>query len=301
MQRLRVTTRWIKNFILITLLSGIGASFASAQEVQVTGPLAGAPACKGCRIFRESRLSIEPFAGFTLQDEFSRTIMFGGKLGFAFTDWIGLGLWGAFAPVHIDTALTDQVSKRGQSTSRNRLSLPNAGDFKKQIGEINWAAGLEVNFIPLRGKLALFQKLFLDTDFSVFAGVALVGITERANVNENGGTVCLASGAVELDENDPCRQSQRQRASRTAVAPTFGVQLTMYASEFMGLTLGWRALPFSWNTSGTDEGGRDENGNLGGGDFPDGRIDSEDRIFHFNHMFTAGLIFFLPVEAARSE
>ncbi|MCB9708413.1 MAG: hypothetical protein H6714_06490 [Myxococcales bacterium] len=278
---------------------GIVVPQASAQEVQVSGPLAGAPACIDCRIYRENRLSIKPFAGFTLQDEFSRTIMFGAELGYYFTDWIGIGLWGAIAPVHIDTDLTDQVAQRGQSTTRNRLSLPSAGNFNQQIGEIKWAAGLEAIFIPLRGKLALFQKLFIDTDFSVFGGVALVGVEERANVNAGSGPtdVCLAG---ESAASAACLASQTGRASRVAIAPSFGVALTAYASDFFGVSLEWRALPFSWNTSGTDEGGRDADGSYTGGDFPDGKINSEDRIFHFNHMFSLGLIFYLPPGTGRT-
>lgn len=300
MQRTRLIARCT---MILTLVSaswlGVNPSSASAQEVQVSGPLAGAPACIDCRVYRDNRFSIKPFAAFTLQDEFSRSIFFGAQLGYYFTDWIGLGLWGAFAPIHIDTDLTDEVVRQGQSTTRNRLSLPSAGGFDEQIGEMSWAAGLEAIFIPLRGKLALFQKLFIDTDFSVFGGIALVGVEERADVNSGSGPndVCLTG---ESTPTPACLDSQSARASRVAFAPSFGVALTTYANDFFGISLEWRALPFSWNTSGTDEGGRDEEGNLDGGDFPDGKINSEDRIFHFNHMFSVGLIFYLPPGTGRT-
>ncbi len=300
MQRMRLIIRCILSLTLVTVMwLGVDPSSASAQEVQVSGPLAGAPACIDCRLYRENRFSIKPFVGFTLQDEFSRTIMFGAEAGYHFTDWIGIGLWGALAPVHIDTDLTDQVGSQGQSTTNNRLSLPSTGGFDQQIGEIKWAAGLEAVFIPLRGKLALFQKLFIDTDFSVFGGVALVGIEERANVNTGSGPtdVCLTG---EASASPACLATQSARASRVAIAPSFGVALTAYATDFFGISLEWRALPFSWNTSGTDEGGKDENGNTNGGDFPDGKINGDDRIFHFNHMFSLGFIFYLPPETGRT-
>ena len=67
----------------------------------------------------------------------------------------------------------------------------------------------------------------------------------------------------------------------------------------MALNLEWRALPFSWNTGGTDEDGRV---NLNGdGGFADGLINADDRAFHFNHMFIVGWSFYLPVKATISE
>ena len=93
-----------------------------------------------------------------------------------------------------------------------------------------------------------------------------------------------------------CLDSQTARASRVAIAPTFGVGLVLYFNEFIGMSMEWRALPFSWNTSGTDEAGKGK-----GDEFPDGAINSDDRIFHFNHMFNLGFIFYLPTGAEVSE
>jgi hypothetical protein len=61
------------------------------------------------------------------------------------------------------------------------------------------------------------------------------------------------------------------------------------------MTLEWRALPFAWNTSGTDESGDPA------GDFPDDVIDEKDRLAHFNHMFTVGLAFYLPTKPGRAH
>src|SRR5687768_3547896 len=59
---------------------GSVAAEASAQEVQVTGPLAGAPAYRRLRLHREGRFDIAPHATFTLLDEFRRGIMPGLRL-----------------------------------------------------------------------------------------------------------------------------------------------------------------------------------------------------------------------------
>lgn len=280
---------------VLTVASGLdapifGAETAQAQEVQVTGPLAGAPACRNCRIYREGRIQLQPWIGFTLQDEFIRTIPIGLQVNYHFTDWLGIGAWGAWGGIGLQTGLTTEVETQGQSTSRNRLSLPSAENFGEQIGTIDFMAALQLTFIPLRGKLALFQKAFIDTDFYIFAGFAIAGVTERAEVSNEG---TFPVGTCTNADNQ-CLESQLARESRIALAPTFGVGLMLMVNDFFGISFEWRGLPFSWNTSGTDEGGP-------AGEFPDGLINADDRIFHFNHMVNIGFAFYLPVAAKISE
>ena len=276
-------------FLAIALSASVlvvgGVSGAKAQDVQITGPLAGAPACRNCRIYREGRIQLQPFAAFTLQDEFSRTLLAGLQIQYHFTDWLGIAAWGGYGVLGIDTGLTDEVTALGQTTSRNRLSLPTRQNFAEQIGRIQYVGAGQLTFIPLRGKLALFQKLFIDADFYIFLGAAAVGVEERADV---------APGVCGATASGACDQSQLERTSRVAIAPTFGVGLMLYASDFFGLSIEYRGLPFAWNTSGTDEAGP-------AGEFPDGVIDSDDQIFHYNHMVALGFAFYLPTEAKISE
>ena len=168
--------------MLAALLLVEAPSVVAAQDVQITGPLAGAPSCRRCRIYREGRIQLQPFAAFTLQDEFTRTIPLGLQAQYHFTDWLGLGLWGAWGGLGLDTGLTDQVESQGQTTARNRLSLPSARGFPDQIGKLKLFIGAHLAFIPLRGKLSLFQKLFIDTDLYIFLGAAGIQVEEREDV-----------------------------------------------------------------------------------------------------------------------
>lgn len=278
--------RFVFAFTLLAGLLVVDAPSAEAQEIQITGPLAGAPACRHCRIYRAGRFQVQPFAGFTLQDEFSRTLLAGAQLNFHLTDWLAIGAWGGYGVLSLDTGLTDEIVEQGQTTPRNRLSLPSSENFAEQVGRIQWVGAGQLTFIPLRGKMSLFQKLFIDTDFYIFGGVAAVGVEERADVS---GDAC--AGPMLPPQ---CLQSQLDRTSRVAIAPTFGVGLMLYLNEFLGLSVEYRGLPFAWNTSGTDEAGED-------GEFPDGMIDSQDRIFHYNHMVNVGLAVYLPTRAVVSE
>ena len=267
---------------------------AQAQEIEVSGPLAGAPAVIGLRAYREMRFQIQAHTSMTLQDEFSRSLLVGGQLMFHPTDWLGIGAWGGFAVVNIDTSLTDEVSEKGQTNQVNVLSLPNPDNFGEQIGQIKWMAAPQIAFIPLRGKLGIFEKLFVDTDFYVFGGVAIAGVKERADVTFAEADGCRNRGDLAA-QIDCFSGSQVKRASRVAIAPTFGAGLSLYIAEYLAMTLEWRGIPFSWNTSGTDEAGNAL------GDYPDNQINADDQLAHFNHMFTLGFAFYLPTAPRISD
>ena len=265
---------------------------ASAQDVQVTGPLAGAPAVHHMRIYRANRLMLVPFVGFTLQDDFQRNLFVGARAAYHFTDWIGVEISGGYAVAQFNTDLTDGVIDQGFSSpsTPNFLSLPRASEFESQIGDWNWTASAVVTFIPLRGKLSLFQKVFVDTDAYILAGVSFNGLEERANIDS-----ATCDAAPDATAREDCYYaSQGARSSRVALAPTFGAGLDLFFNDFLGLNIEWRGMPFKWNNSGTDEAGN-------GGTNVDGVIDSSDRLRHFNHMFTLGLIIFLPTEAGISD
>ncbi|MCS6857660.1 MAG: hypothetical protein NZM37_08110 [Sandaracinaceae bacterium] len=277
-------------FLLFVLAFGC-FNFVSplyAQEIQITGPLAGAPAVRRMRMYRVMRVNVVPGIGYTLQDEFSRSLFVGLEANFHFLDWLGIGIWAGYAAALINTDLTSRVMERGQVTSRNRFSLPDREQFDKQIGRIQWAVSAHLIFIPLRGKLSLFQSVFVDTDLYVLGGAALFGIEERAS------TTIDESGCGERFDQAKCRESQLARAGRVAPTPMFGVGLSMYVNSWFGLTIEWRGFPFSWNPSGTDEAGPN-------GPFPDGKIDGTDSRTTFNHMVFGGLAFLLPPDLKISD
>jgi outer membrane beta-barrel protein len=296
--------RMMKNGLaLAAILSGLAMSpgLAAAQEVQITGPLAGQPAVRHMREYRAGRFNLMPTVGYTLQDEFARSLFVGLEANYHFLEWLGVGIWGAYNPADIDTDLTSQIRAAGQTTDRNRLSLPSASQFSAQVGRIRWAVSAHLIFIPLRGKLSLFQAVFVDTDLYIFAGVAVMGVDERATTVTDGvrSTACDMP-SITGQSTDACIATQTARSGRVLVAPMLGLGLSLYANSWFGIAFEWRAFPFSWNPSGTDESGFDANGQVGSG-FPDGRIDGSDSRTTFNHMFQIGLIFNLPPDQQTTE
>lgn len=295
----------MRSLLLATVLTigvgggfGVGASQASAQEVQITGPLAGQPAVRHLRIFRAGRFNVMPTISYTLQDEFARSLFVGLEANYHFLDWLGVGIWAAYNPADISTDLTSQITQTGQTTDRNRLSLPQASSFGQQIGHIRWAVSAHLIFVPLRGKLSLFQSVFVDTDLYVFLGIAIWGLEERAGTDVSAAG-CGAPNAMGQSTTQ-CVDSQLARAGRVAPAPIFGLGLSLYANSWFGISLEWRASVFSWNPSGTDESGHNQHGQPGAG-FPDGVIDGSDSRTTFTHMMQIGFTFNLPPEQAVTE
>ncbi len=301
----RTTTRTtiMRRFVtlrLLTILSGsaVALSFApraEAQEIQLTGPLAGAPAVRHERLFREGRFEIAPTVSFTLLDEYRRTIFLGGRLQYNITDWFGFGVWGAYGAVQIDTNLTteiDQTAPRNIITAVNinHTLTPGANNtyvfgnapFTDQVAKWNWILAPQVQLTPFRGKLSIFEKIFVDTDAYLHLGVAFNGIDERGNCGDGGvDPLCIDPKSFALQ-------------SRVAVAPTFGIGLHFFFADFMSLGVEYRAIPFSWNRAGFDQSGT-ANG------FPDNEITSADRTFKFNQMITIEVGFGLPAKPSISE
>jgi hypothetical protein len=285
-----------KRHLLAGLAAGLGllalTETAQAQEILLTGPLAGAPAVRELRLYRQGRFEISPGVSFTLLDEYRRTILPGLQLNYNITDWLGIGAWGALGLKLTDAALTTHIQdvnaqrqcRVNTTTTDCRLTAVNLGpDFTQQIASINWMVTVpQLTFVPFRGKLALFSKVYTDTEIFFFAGLGIIGLTERSECTDPSG-------------NKPCSQNF-QTASRMGFAPSFGFGLSFFVNKWNSLGIEYRAVPFAWNTGGFDTagGGRDKS-------FPDGKIDGQDRKFIFNQLFTVRWNFYLPPQYRLSQ
>ena len=271
-------------------LSAAGA--ADAQELQLTGPLKGAPAVRHLRLYRQGRFEIAPSVTFSLLDEYRRTILVGARVNYNITDWLAVGVWGAAGVVSTTTYLTDQIDLRSPrdpltAINVNHSGFPSGGQnasFADQTAKISYVVSPQLTFIPFRGKLAIFNKIFVDTDLYLAGGVAFVGIQERAD---------CGGGNGQLACNQPASFTLQ---STTKIAPTFGLGLTFYPSSFVSLGVEYRALPFSWNRAGFDSRGSGPNGN-----FPDGQVNGDDETFKFNQFVTVDLGFSFPTKPKISE
>jgi hypothetical protein len=310
------------------------ASSAMAQEVQISGPLAGAPSCRRCVQYRSQRFVLSPSFGITLQDDFQRAMVIGLQASYHFNDVIGLGFYAGYAAIQIPTPLAAATAAYGGLPSpsdpamrmnefRPSYNVPDQAQFTRQLGRLGLILGLpQLTVTPLRGKLALFQNVFIDADVSVFAAPALVLVEERRSFDafrEDGS----GSGQV-LPITDPdVLASQTNRATRPAFTGMFGAGFNFYINRFLSISFEYRAFPFAWNTSGTDEnstamtcGDNTMQSCAGSPDYlvrpmgnapstgsPGGRfiLDANDRSFRFNQMVNFSFNIFPQTQPRISE
>ncbi len=288
MARNRKVTAMKKLFAGLAIGAAAGAAMfvstneASAQEIQLTGPLAHAPAARHLRLHREGRIEIAPSFSATLLDEYRRTLLVGARVNYGITDWLAVGVWGAFQGAGFSTSLANQIdanAPRNAGLVKQNVS-PNAGqgEFQKQVGEISYMAMPQITAIPFRGKLALFQSVFADVDAYVFLGAGVVGTKERADCTD------VVS----------CAQNHDLQA-QNHIAPTWGLGFDFYLNNWLGLGLEYRMVPFAWNRAGFDIRGQDANGNrTSSGAYPDGQVTSADATYRFNSMISIYLGFSFP-------
>jgi hypothetical protein len=289
-------------------VAALSATSAGAQEILLTGPLAGAPAVRKMRLHRASRFELSPGVGFSLLDEYQRAIIPGLRVTYHPTDWLGFGVWGGYG-ITTGSNLADELQKVGIDDRRcvdnpaskacrlTEVNLTRAGtnaDGTKrtgklsddQLGAMTWFLAPEVTAVPFRGKLALFASVFPDADIAFFAGPAFIGLRERAPC---GGKA--DNGTAQA----PCSQSF-SLTDRVAVAPTFGLRLNFYINDFIGFGGEFRALPFSWNTSGFDNHGTGQDKA-----FPDQKVDGADSEFKFNSLINVYATIALPTTIKTTE
>ncbi len=284
---LRVRTAWrcgaIVSSALAALVVTLPARSAHAQEIQLTGPLAGAPPVRKLRLYREGRVEFALGASRTLLDEYQRTLFITARLQYHLADWIGIGVFGGFGAWSQSTDLTDKIQATAPRNTRTQKNIPplNGPKFDAQTAKLKYMVGPQVTISPFRGKLALFQKLFVDTDLYLHGGAAFVGVEERKD-------------CTEITCNLP---SSFASETRVAIAPTFGLGLTFYTRGLLSVNLEYRAIPFMK----TNRGGFDSRGLKNNVDFPDGQINSDDRTNKFNQMIGLSIGFSLPGAPKLSE
>ena len=301
-------------FAIFAGVTGIQMNTASAQEILLEGPLAGAPAVRKLVQYRKLRFGIAPYFNYTLNNEYVHNFLVGAHLEFNITDWFGIGINAAYAFNDLNgdgngtyTKLTDHISESvdigGQPTTAGVSNWPSytgADHFKDQVALMKGQYVAQLTFTPFRGKVAFFQRLFTAVDLSIFLGGGIVVFDERKSCDVNTCTIDV------------------ERESQIAPAPTAGLAFNFYATDWMAVNLELRFTPFSWNAGGTDESGEaprqwvltqdssgvnywDYQSSGEEGDYPDGVIDDKDRQWIANASIGVGVAFYFPTHTRVTQ
>jgi len=315
----------MKRFTLILVVAifanvaVLQSNVASAQEVLLEGPLAGAPAVRKLVQYRKLRFGITPYFNYTLNNEYVHNFLVGAHLEFNITDWFGIGINAQYG-FNANTKLTKHVAAStdigGEPTTPGNSNWPSytgASNFEDQVALMKGMYVGQLIFVPFRGKVAFFQRLFTAVDLSIFVGAGIVHINERKD--------CESSAASDGSNfGGTCGNPQSngfavERVSRIAPAPTAGLAFNFYANDWLSVNIELRFTPFSWNAGGTDESGQAApTWNLDNsdpddvnwkwvytksgveGDYPDGKINKDDRAWTPNASIGVGVGFYFPTK-----
>ncbi len=304
-------------FALGALLGTTGTSTVCAQEILLEGPLAGAPAVRQKIQYRKLRFSVGPQFGYTLLNDYMHSFLLGAKAEFNITDWLGVGVVGFFAfnaPTHLTKHISDSNNLAGDSTvpsDSNWPSYTGSHNFENQVARLKSMIIGQVALVPLRGKLAAFEKLFVAVDGYLFLGGGVVMFQER--------THCSGNGCGDIEDFQAGGGTVTRELITKGVV-SFGIGFTVYFNKFIGMNFEYRLAPFKWNAAGTDEAGQagtqwvlhenppDSDEPIiwdttaeGSGDYPDGRITKKDQTWNANQSIIIGVVFNLPKNPKITE
>jgi outer membrane beta-barrel protein len=318
-------------FAVVALGGTTSSTTVSAQEILLEGPLAGAPAVRKLVQYREKRFSIGPQVGYTLLNDYMHNFLVGARLEYNFLDWFSAGIVASYA-FNVPTKLTEHISQSENlggtattpaETGSNWPSYTGASNFEDQVALLKGVYLAQLSLTPFRGKMSMFEKLFVAIDGSIFIGGGIVHYEERVGCNgEKSQTV---SGEFEIgcgDFNSFLNDGETSvlaptRESQIGGAFTWGLNFMAYFNNWFALNLEFRMTPFKWNAGGTDEAGQaasqwDYTNNEGEpessssargstGSYPDGRISDADKDWNPNMTISLGFIFYLPIDPSIGE
>ncbi len=304
-------------FAVVAVCGTTTSTSVSAQEILLEGPLAGAPAVRKLVQYRKMRFTVGPQFTYTLLNEYMHNYLVGAELGFNFLDWFGVGLVGSYG-FNSPTKLTRYIKSsrdiggnRTTPTDSNWPSYTGGANFEEQVARLKGMYFLQLNFVLFRGKSSFFEKGFVATDIVFFIGGGIVLFEERTDCDST-----LGSGG------GGCGTRTNPNVTRdTKISPTigtYGFNFDFYINHWAAINIQLRFAPYWWNAGGTDESGQaaetwqverdpqnpgddtdDEpvwvsRSSGGDGDYPDGKIDKDDREFHMNMSIGIGAMFLFP-------
>jgi outer membrane beta-barrel protein len=123
-------------------------------------------------VLRHTRAYLAPRFSTSINDPMLQQFAAGGSLGFNISERFSLGV--TFDWLDFDNAL-------GGTTARYERVISQTNAIP-EVAPINWFGGLEATFVPLYGKLVLFNKVigFWDLGVTAAAGVVNGGETTHA-------------------------------------------------------------------------------------------------------------------------
>lgn len=112
-------------------------------------------------IIKKGRFEVQPFWGFTLNDQFVSHNAPGLGINYYITEVLAVGVNGSYYdPFNVDSAFNAQVRRAA------RVGVP--------LTEYQWAAAANFTYVPANGKFAGFSNFIFHYDMYVVGGVGAI-------------------------------------------------------------------------------------------------------------------------------
>jgi outer membrane beta-barrel protein len=268
--------------LLVGCLVGIPVVTQAAQERK--SPLADAPAIRKRFELRANRLEAGVGLTQTIGQDFYNALMLNLRLGYHITDWIGVSVSAGLLNVTPNwrSSFNDQLNTTltaAAATPDGKTPTPaNAAAAENRIGMVILP---QVDLVPFTGKFSLFGKLFMNYDFYVLAGPALVNLISKTPTGANLTTEC---------RTDPAFGSMCKAKPYTGMkfGGNVGFGMHAFVNNYFAINVEAHNVIFKNNAAG-----RDVNGN--------GDVNSFDLQWTYNWMVGLNAVFFLPAHVKVSH
>ncbi len=271
----RPITAWVLPLLIVPLLLARSQD-ARAEKRSV---LETQPSIRHKVEMRKARFEIAPALVMSINQDFRHFIGGGIVLQMHITDWLGIGLQGAFGG-GIDSGVTDRLAGADGVLPANETGVqPSKDQFRDHLATINALGSVYLSLTPFAGKLMLFGALLLRYDLYGMAGVGGMNMTNTYSANNPG-------------ENDPrCQNGDPNKCdplnSGFKFGGMFGIGVHLFFNDWIGLNLEWRDYLASTNPAGLDV----DNDRV---------VTDKDATISNNFFFSIGLSLMLPPTAKIS-
>lgn len=260
--------------VLLVLLFGPALAHAERRD-----PLEGQPSIRHKVEMRKMRFEVTPGLMTSINQDFRTFIGGSVVLQLHLTDWLGIGVQGAFGG-GVDTKLTSTITDILKDTEAG--PQPSKNQFNDHLASIKALFSAYVAVTPFAGKLSLFGAAFLKYDLYAMVGIGgmLVG-NNFVSTSDSLQRDCLDVN-VKTDPN----QCDPQNAG-FKFGGMFGAGVHLYFTDWVGVNIEVRDYLAPIN-----QGGLDTNSDF--------KLDGKDESLQNNLFFNLGLTFMLPPTAKIS-
>lgn len=274
-------------FLPLLVLLALPLLLPETARAERRNPLAGQPAVRRRLQLRKLRFEATPQFMTSINQDYRHAFGPGINLAFYFTDWLAVGVQGAYT-FNVNTALEEKVRSQlpagtyeyNGGPGTNHGPQPTLDIHDQHVLGINAVMSAFAQVTPFYGKIAFFSALFVNYDLYLNGGIGFVNYVQNK----------CCSYARMLGPNDPPDPNvgDASQFAGLKIGGQFGVGAHVYFNEWFGLQFELRDYIVKANPGGSDVNG-------------DRKLTSADEGPQNNLFFGVGATFMLPPSARQTR